>query len=69
MCVCLYQRISLTAEPIGFSLTRSLLIGAEKVYNYFGGGFHTLPREIFPRKKLNTPPKNFCFTFSFKILN
>ena len=30
--VCVYQMISLTAEPIGFSLTGWLLIGPGKVY-------------------------------------
>ena len=38
--VCLYQRFSLTAEPIGFSLTGQLIIGTRKVNNYFGGGYH-----------------------------
>ena len=36
--VCLYRRIWLTAEPIGFSLTGLLPIGPGKVYSYFGEG-------------------------------
>ena len=39
--ICLYLRISLTAEPFGFSLTGQLPIGSGKVYNYFLGGWDT----------------------------
>ena len=33
--LCVYQKISLTAEPIWFSLLVKLLIGPGKVYSYF----------------------------------
>ena len=42
--VCLYRRISLTAEPIGFFLTGYILIGPGKVFNYFRGGYHNPPK-------------------------
>ena len=48
--VCLYRMISLTAEPIGFSLTGQLLIGPGKVLINLGEGTTTLQREIAPRK-------------------
>ncbi len=48
--VCLYQRISLTAEPIQFYFTRQLLIGPGMVYNYFGKVITALPIEIVPKK-------------------
>ena len=35
------------------------LIGQGKVYNYFGKGTSTLPREIVPRKKNDLP--QHCF--------
>ena len=41
---CVFVPISLTAEPIGFSLTGQFLIGPGKVYNYFGGGYHHPPK-------------------------
>ena len=48
--VCLQRRISLTAEPIGFSFTGQLLIGPWQVYNYFLVGWDT-PNSP-PQKKL-----------------
>ena len=42
ICVCLYRRISLTDEPIGFSL-RVSLTGPGKVYNNYGKGTTILP--------------------------
>ena len=50
--VCLYRRISLTAEPIG----------PGKVYNYFGGGYHHPPKRNY--KKLNF----FTFRDSYATL-
>ena len=49
--VCLYQRISLTAEPIWFFFTMYLLIGPGNVYNYFGGEYHHLPKRNHPEKR------------------
>ena len=46
----IFQRISQTAEPLGFSFTVKLLIGAGKACNYFGETTETLRREITPRK-------------------
>ena len=40
MSVCLYRRISINAEPIGFSLTGQLFIAPGKIYNYFGREYH-----------------------------
>ena len=56
VCVCLYQRISLTTKPIGFSFLGLLLIGPGKVFlTILGKDTTTLPREI-------TIIRNFFFT-------
>ena len=47
--VCLYGRISLTAEPIGFSLTGKILICPGKVFNYFG--YHHPPKRNHKKTK------------------
>ena len=60
MFVCLYQRISLTTEPIWFSLTGQLFIGPGKVYNYSGGGYHHPPKKIAPK---NSPLTIFFLLF------
>ena len=54
--VCLYLRISLTAELIGFSLTGMLLIGPGKVYSYFGGGYDHPPERNCPLEINYAPP-------------
>ena len=66
----LYQTISITAEPIWFSLTGLLFIGPGKVYNY--SGEEIPPREITPRKKLTPDPpkkiselKNWIVEFNY----
>ena len=53
---CLSRRISLTAEPILFSLTMKLLIGPGKVLNYFWGGCIHPP-----------PPKRIFFFTLLKL--
>ena len=68
--ICLYQRISLTAEPIAFSLTGQLLICLRKVYNYFGGGYHQDPKRN--HKKLKKKPRlerNIENNYIFEIKN
>ena len=57
MSVCVYRRISLTAEPIWFSFTMQLLIGPVKVYNYFGGGYYHLLKRYCLQKKITTTTK------------
>ena len=49
--VCLYRRISLTAEPIRFFFTGQLLKGPGKVYNYFMGQYHHPPQRNRQNKK------------------
>ena len=44
--VCLYRRISLTANPIRFSFTVKLLIGSGQVYTHLRKVTITLLREI-----------------------
>ena len=39
------ERILLTAEPIWFSFTMSLLRGPGKIYNYFGEGYQLPPEK------------------------
>ena len=50
---CVYQRISLTAEPILFLQVQ--------VYNYFGRGYHHPPKD--------KSPFNTIFSFYLKITN
>ena len=44
--LCVYRRISLTAEPIWFYFTMQLHTWPGSVYNYFGGGYHKRPKRI-----------------------
>ena len=67
MLVCLYQRISLTAELIGFSLTGQLLIGTVKVFNYFLGGYHYPPNRNRPQNKLHLPKQSFITSPSSNV--
>ena len=48
--VCLYRRISLTAEPSWFSFTGKLLIGPGNVFNYFWGGYYHPPKRNYKKK-------------------
>ena len=50
--LCLYRMISLTAEPIGFALTRQLVLGSLLII--LGKGTSTIPRQIAPRKSMNS---------------
>ena len=53
-----------------FSFTVKLFIGPGKVFNYFGDGTSTLPREIAPIKKLPLQKKSFkLFLFKNKNFN
>ena len=59
--VCLYRRISLTAETIWFSFSMQFLIGPGKVINYYG-------KDKLSIKRL--PPKiTFLFLFKTRIKN
>ena len=52
LCLCVYQRISLTTEPIWFSFTVKLLINPGKVYIYvFWGGIPAPFQEKSPKKR------------------
>ena len=67
---CLFIRISLTAQPIGFSFTGYLLIGPGKVYNYFGGGYYHPSKKSPLEKKITPPPKKkkkCCLPFLLNI--
>ena len=61
--VCLQQRITLTAGPIGFSFTGQLFIVPGKVCNYFLGGWDT-PN---PPKNEKYPPPKKKILFKTKI--
>ena len=56
MCVCVEKDLANRWTNIIFY--SEAFLGPRKVYDYFRGGYHHLPREIASKIKYNPPPPN-----------
>ena len=65
--VCLYQKISPTAEPIWFSFTMWLPLDPVRFITILGNCTLNLPREIDPQPKMTLPPNFFFFLLITKV--
>ena len=68
MCVCLYQRISLTAEPI-WSPYSEAFKDPGKVYNYFGQWDHHPPKTIAPKRMIPTKIFDTCIIYDSDVFD